>query len=139
MVVSFVGFVGGWTKAVFGPDALVTAAVAASCVVTFFTFLPSFFFILAGGPLIESTHGKLGVTAPLSGITAAVVGVIISLAVFFAQHVLWPHGFPGPFEWPAAIIGVAATIALFRYRTGVITTVIACGVVGLAWTLLWSR
>ena len=67
--------------------------------VTCFTFLPSFFFILAGGPLVESTHGKLRFTAPLTAITAAVVGVILNLAMFFAYHVLWPHGFDGRFEW----------------------------------------
>ena len=64
--------------------------------VTFFTFLPSFFFILLGGPFIESTHGNLKFTAPLVGITAAVVGVIVNLAVFFAYHVLWPQGLDGP-------------------------------------------
>jgi chromate transporter len=64
----------------------------------FFTFLPSFFFIFAGGPFIESTHGKLGFTAPLTGITAAVVGVIVNLAVFFGYHVLWPAGLSGRFD-----------------------------------------
>jgi chromate transporter len=60
MVVAFVGFVGGWTKAVLGADALFLAGALAASVVTFFTFLPSFVFILAGGPLVEATHGKLG-------------------------------------------------------------------------------
>ena len=69
---------------------------------TFFTFLPSFVFILAGGPLVEATHGKLGFTAPLSAITAAVVGVILNLALFFAYHVLWPQGFGGRFD---AVVG----------------------------------
>ncbi|MET0517395.1 MAG: chromate efflux transporter, partial [Burkholderiaceae bacterium] len=88
MVVSFVGFVGGWTQAIFGADALFLAGAAAAAVVTFFTFLPSFFFILLGGPFIESTHGNLRFTAPLTAITAAVVGVILNLALFFALHVL---------------------------------------------------
>ena len=92
MIVAFVGFVGGWTKAVFGADALALAGIAGACVATFFTFLPSFFFILAGGPLVETTHGQLRFTAPLTGITAAVVGVIVNLAVFFAWHVFWPRG-----------------------------------------------
>ena len=68
------------------------AGIAAACVVTFFTFLPSFMFILAGGPVIETTHGQLKFTAPLTGITAAVVGVIVNLAGFFAWHVFWPGG-----------------------------------------------
>ena len=132
MVVAFVGFAGGWTKAVFGPDALFLAGVAAAAVVTFFTFLPSFFFIFLGGPFIESTHGNLRLTAPLTAITAAVVGVIVNLAVFFASHVLWPAGLAGRFEWPAALIGTAAAVALFRFRIGVIPVVVASGLAGLA-------
>ena len=80
MVVAFVGFVGGWTKMLFGADSLALAGIAGASVATFFTFLPSFLFILAGGPLVETTHGQLRFTAPLTGITAAVVGVIVNLA-----------------------------------------------------------
>jgi chromate transporter len=136
MVVSFVGFAGGWTMAIFGTDSLLLAGVVAATVVTFFTFLPSFFFIFLGGPFIESTHGKLKFTAPLTGITAAVVGVIVNLAVFFAYHVLWPRGLAGSFEWASAFIGVAAAVALFRFKVGVIPVVLACGLAGLALTLL---
>ena len=75
MVVAFVGFVGAWLQPVFGADSMLLSGAVAATVVTFFTFLPSFVFILAGGPLVEATHGKLGFTAPLSAITAAVVGV----------------------------------------------------------------
>jgi chromate transporter len=132
MVVAFVAFVGGWTKAIFGPESLFLAGAAAATVVTFFTFLPSFFFILLGGPFIESTHGNLKFTAPLTGITAAVVGVILNLAVFFAYHVLWPQGLPGRFEWASAVIGVAAAVALFRFKVSVIPVVLVSGVVGLA-------
>lgn len=136
MVVSYVGFVGGWTKALFGPDALPLAGVVAATVVTFFTFLPSFCFILLGAPFIESTHGKLGFTAPLTGITAAVVGVIVNLAVFFAYHVLWPHGLGGGFEWAAALIGAVAALALLRFKVGVIPVVLASGGAGLVWRLV---
>jgi chromate transporter len=136
MVVAFVGFVGGWTHAVAGPDALFIGGAAAAAVVTFFTFLPSFFFILLGGPFIETTHGRLGFTAPLTGITAAVVGVIVNLALFFALHVLWPAGTGGPFDAVAAVIGIAAAIALFRFKAGVIAVVLACGAAGLAWQAL---
>lgn len=140
MVVAFVGFVGGWVKALFGPDALFLAGATAAALVTYFTFLPSFIFILLGGPLVESTHGELRFTAPLTGITAAVVGVIINLAVFFAYHVLWPKAagaaaFSGPFEWASLIIGVAALVATFRYKIGVIPLIGACGVAGLIYTL----
>jgi len=102
------------------------------CVATYFTFLPSFVFILAGGPLVESTHGKLGFTAPLSAITAAVVGVIANLALFFAYHMLWPQGFGGRFESGSALIAVAAAIALFRFKVGVIPLLGACAAAGLA-------
>ncbi len=132
MVVAFVGFVGGWTKALFGPDALFAAGAAAAAVVTFFTFLPSFIFILLGGPLVETTHGELKFTAPLTAITAAVVGVIVNLAVFFAYHVLWPAGFEGRFEWAAAALGIGAAVALFRFKAGVVPVIGACGAVGLA-------
>jgi chromate transporter len=132
MVVAFVGFVGGWTKALAGPDALLAAGAAAATVATFFTFLPSFVFILAGGPLVETTHGELKFTAPLTGITAAVVGVVVNLAVFFAYHVLWPEGFGGRFEWPAAVLGAAAAVALFRFKVGIIPAIAACGAGGLA-------
>ena len=136
MVVAFVGFVGGWLHPMFGADALFTAGATAATVVTFFTFLPSFIFILAGGPVIEATHGKLGFTAPLSAITAAVVGVILNLALFFAYHVLWPHGFAGHFDAVSALIAVAAAVALFRYKVGVMPLLGGCAMLGLAVTLL---
>ncbi|MDO9199962.1 MAG: chromate efflux transporter [Hydrogenophaga sp.] len=136
MVVAFVGFVGGWNQAVLGPDALFAGAALAATVVTFFTFLPSFVFILAGGPLVEATHGKLGFTAPLSAITAAVVGVILNLALFFAYHVWWPQGFEGAFDAVSAAITVAAAVALFRFKTGVLPLLGVCAAAGLAFTLL---
>ena len=132
MVVAFVGFVGGWSHALFGPDALFLAAACAAMVVTFFTFLPSFIFIFLGGPLVESTHGDLKFTAPLTGITAAVVGVILNLAMFFAYHVMWAKGFAGVFDWVSALIALAATIALFRYKRNVIEIIAVCAVLGLA-------
>ena len=131
MVVTFVGFVAGWSKEIFGPDQLFLSGAVAAIVVTYFTFLPSFLFILAGGPLIESTHGNLKFTAPLTGITAAVVGVILNLAVFFAWHVFWPHGFNEPFDSIALLISLCALLALFRYKVGVIPIIVACGGMGL--------
>jgi chromate transporter len=136
MVVAFVGFVGGWQQQVLGPDALFAAGAVAASLVTFFTFLPSFVFILAGGPLVEATHGKLGFTAPLSAITAAVVGVILNLALFFAYHVWWPQGFSGTFDALSALITLVAAVALFRFKTGVLPLLGACAVFGLAVTLL---
>ena len=136
MVVAFVGFVGGWTKQILGADYLFLAGALAAGVVTFFTFLPSFLFILIGGPLIETTHGQLKFTAPLTAITAAVVGVIVNLAVFFAWHVWWPNStrltpFSGGFEWFAAVLTLAAAIALFRFKIGVMTVIAGCGLAGI--------
>jgi chromate transporter len=136
MVVAFVGFVGGWTHAVLGSDSLFVSGAVAAAVVTYFTFLPSFCFVLLGGPLIESTHGDLRFTAPLAGITAAVVGVIVNLALFFAWHVLWPAGDGMRFDAVAAAIGVLAALLLFRFKVGVIPVLGIAALLGLAWRLL---
>ena len=136
MVVAFVGFVGGWTKEIFGPDSLLLAGAAGAGIATLFTFLPSFLFILLGGPAVEATRDDVKFTAPLTGITAAVVGVILNLATFFAYHVLWPHGFDGHFEWFSAFIGAAAFIALFRYKVGIVSVIAACAVAGLGYSLV---
>ncbi|KFB77139.1 chromate efflux transporter [Candidatus Accumulibacter cognatus] len=131
MVVAFVGFVGGYLQAVFGPDSLLLAGAVAASLVTWFTFLPSFVFILLGGPLVETTHNQLKFTAPLTAITAAVVGVILNLALFFGYHVLWPRGFAGSFDWISALIALGAAVALFYYRQNVIAVIAAGAVVGL--------
>ncbi len=131
IVVTFVGFVAGWAKEIFGSDQQFLAGAIAATVVTYFTFLPSFLFILAGGPLVESTHGNLKFTAPLTGITAAVVGVILNLAVFFAWHVFWPRGFAGNFDGVSAVISLCAFLALIRFKVGVIPVIVACGGTGL--------
>ncbi len=136
MVVAFVGFVGGWNHTVLGPDALALGGVAGACVATFFTFLPSFLFILVGGPLVEATRHDIRLSGPLTAITAAVVGVILNLALFFAWHVLWPAGFDGGFQWAAAAIGIAAFVAMFRFKVGVIPVIAACGAAGLTLVFL---
>jgi len=136
MVVTFVGFVGGWVTQTFGADALFAAAFVAATVVTFFTFLPSFVFILLGGPFIETTHGNLKFTAPLSAITAAVVGVIVNLALFFAYHVFSPQGLTGAIDWLSVALTTLASIAIFKYKANVILVILAGGILGMAWQLL---
>ncbi len=140
MVNAFVGFVAGWNEQVLGAGRLVSGAVLSAIVVTFVTFLPSFLFVLVGGPAVEATRHELAFTAPLSGITAAVVGVIASLALLFAWHVLWPEAssaapFVGRFEWLSLIFAIAALLALWRYRIGIIPVIAACALAGIA-TLL---
>ena len=136
MVVAFVGFLGGWARQVLGPEALFLGAALAATVVTWFTFLPSFIFILAGGPLVESTHGQLQLSAPLTAITAAVVGVIASLALFFVAHIAVRTGASGPFytrlDAPALLLATAALTALLRYQAGVISVILCCGLAGIA-------
>jgi chromate transporter len=140
MVVAFVAFVGGWQSSelaqLFGPDQRFAAGALAAVIVTWFTFLPSFVFILAGGPLVESTHGDIKFTGPLTAITAAVVGVIVNLALFFGQHVLWPQGFSGHFDVIAALLALAAALALFAIKRGVIEVIAFSAAVGLAIQLL---
>ncbi|MFG0723133.1 chromate efflux transporter [Pseudomonas sp. GLN_6] len=136
MVVAFVAFVGAYLQPVFGGDSGFVSGAVAAALVTWFTFLPSFLFILAGGPLVESTHGELKFTAPLTAITAAVVGVILNLALFFAYHVLWPQGFDGTFEWPSALLAVAAALALLRFKRGVMEVLLVSALAGLAVYLL---
>jgi chromate transporter len=134
MVVAFVGFVGGWTRQVLGPDMLFLGAALAAMAVTWFTFLPSFLFILAGGPLVEATHGNLKFTAPLTGVTAAVVGVIGSLALFFLAHIAWhtPAGAASAqVDWVALGIAAAAAVALLRFKLGVIPVIAGCALAGL--------
>jgi chromate transporter len=124
IVVAYVGFIGGWSKQALGPDTLFLGAALAATVVTWFTFLPSFVFILAGGPLVESTHGKLQFTAPLTAITAAVVGVIASLALFFIMHIAYRSGVGGgiisEIDFASVALIVLAVLALLRYKRGVI-------------------
>jgi chromate transporter len=119
MVVAFVGFVG--------------AGLPGALVATFFTFLPSFVFILLGAPLVEATREDLAFDAPLAAVTAAVVGVIVNLALFFAGHVLWPHGSP---DWIAAAIAAGALVALVRFDAGIVKTLAACAALGLIATML---
>jgi chromate transporter len=140
MIVAFIGYVGqaqealrhGAGTALIGPSAAMMGA-AGACVATWFTFLPSFVFILAGGPLIEATHGKLGFTAPLKAITAAVVGVIATLALLFTVHVAFPKGPSGLYQPdPVAVLMIlAAAVALFRFNANVMAVIAACAALGL--------
>ena len=137
MIVTWVGYLGGVAKGTFSNP--VAAGVAGAAVATFFTFLPSFLFILAGGPLVEATRDEIKFTAPLTGITAAVVGVIINLAVFFAWHTFWPHAtaaapFSGVFDWLPVVIAIAAFLALWKYKVDIMKVIGACAVAGLIYT-----
>jgi chromate transporter len=131
MVNTFVGFVGGWLGTGTSDFGAFACALIAASIVTFFTFLPSFVFILMGGPFIETTHGNLKLTAPLTAITAAVVGVILNLALFFAYHVFYPTGFNGSLDLFAISLSIAALVGLFRFRLSVIPVIIISGLIGM--------
>jgi chromate transporter len=123
MIVTWVGYMG--------------AGLAGATVATFFTFLPSFLLILAGGPLVEATRGEIKFTAPLTAITAAVVGVIMNLAVFFAWHTFWPQAtnaapFAGPFDAIPVVVAIVAFIALWKYKVDIMKVIGACALLGLA-------
>lgn len=137
MIVTWIGYLGGVSGQVVGNP--VAAGLAGATVATFFTFLPSFLFILVGGPLVEATRGELAFTAPLTGITAAVVGVILNLAVFFAWHAFWPHAtadapFAGGLDGLPVIVAVAAFIALSRYKADIMAVIGVCALFGLAYS-----
>ena len=131
MVVAFVGYLAGHIQHLIGNSNPFWFGALGAIVATWFTFLPSFFFILVGGPLVESTHGKLGFTAPLTAITAAVVGVIVNLGLFFAYHVFFPHGIGGSISWLSIAICGVASLALFKYQKGVMTVLGGCALAGL--------
>ena len=139
MVVTWVGYLGGVSKAVFADQ--VAAGLAGATVATFFTLLPSFFFILVGGPLVEATRGELKFTAPLTGITAAVVGVILNLASFFAWHTFWPKAtasapFGGSFDVISLVIAIACFIALWKYKADIMKVIGICAAIGLGLTFI---
>jgi chromate transporter len=136
MVVAFVAFLGGWQHAVLGPDALLWGGVVAAVWVTWVTFLPSFVFILAGGPLVEGTHGQLRLTAPLAAITCAVVGVIANLAINFIANIACTNCASGHFDvnqldGTALVLAGWATLALLRWRWGLVRVMLVCAAAGV--------
>ena len=131
MVVAFVGYLGAYAQPVLTGLSTYGSAALGAAVATWFTFLPSFVFILGGGPLVEHTQNQLRFTAPLTAITAAVVGVMLNLALFFAYHVLWPQGMDGRFEWLSAALTLACAFALLRLKWSVLKVLGASAVVGL--------
>ena len=135
MIVAFIGFVGAWGQAVFG-EHLLLAGVCGALVTAWFTFLPSFIFILAGAPLVEATRGNLHLDAPLNAVSAAVVGVIASLALFFGQHVFRLELAVPHWDWLAIAIAVAASVALIKYQIGTIKLLLACAIFGLVLSYL---
>jgi chromate transporter len=130
MVLQFVGFMAGWNNPVPGLSPTVSGIVG-GLVTTYVTFLPSFLFIFLGAPYIEYLRGNKILTGALSGITAAVVGVILNLALVFGLAVIAPAGVSGPIKWHLAVLSVIAFIALYKFKVDVLWVVLAGGVAGL--------
>ena len=133
MIVAFVGFVGATVNEVFGPESILLSGFVGASVATFFTFLPSFLFIFLGGPGVEATRGDLKFSAPLSAVTAAVVGVIVNLAVFFALATLYQNH---QVDWISLMITLVAITALFRFKIGIMTVIMTSAAIGLGLTLI---
>ncbi len=135
MVLQFVGFMAAWNN----PQGMSPAAsgVVGALVTTYVTFLPSFMFIFLGAPYIEKLRGNKNLSGALTGVTAAVVGVILNLALVFGAAVIWPGGLAGGADWFSAVLSVAAFVALYRFKADVLWVVIAGGAVGLLRQLLF--
>ncbi|HEX6183068.1 MAG TPA: chromate efflux transporter [Pyrinomonadaceae bacterium] len=131
MVLQFVGFMAGWNHPPAGWSPAASGVVGA-LVTTYATFLPCFVFIFVGAPYIEVVRGKRALAGALAGVTAAVVGVILNLALVFGAAVIWPHGLAGGVDWFAAALGAAAFVALYRFKLDVLWVVLAGGLLGLA-------
>jgi chromate transporter len=134
MVLQFVGFMAGWSN----PEGMspVASAVVGALVTTYATFLPCFLFIFLGGPYIEVLRGNAHLTSALSGVTAAVVGVVLNLALVFGAAVIWPHGLAGGTQWFAVLMSAAAFALLYRYKADVLWVVLGGGAIGLAARML---
>ena len=128
MVNTFVGFVAGYNV-----EGGLAWGLAGATIATLCTFVPSFVFIISGAPIIDRVRHTGSFANSLNGITIAVVGVIAALAVFVARHAAFPDGDP---DWLVIPLAAAAFIGVWRFRVGVVTTVVACAAVGLAASLI---
>ncbi|HEY0085959.1 MAG TPA: chromate efflux transporter [Allosphingosinicella sp.] len=143
MVTQFVGFMGAYRGA-GGAMHPMLAGTLGGLLTTWVTFLPCFLWIFLGAPFIEALRGNRALTSALSAITAAVVGVVLNLAIWFALHTLFGEvrDVPGlglelpvlrTVNWPAVVLTAAAAIAMFRFKVGAIKVLLACAAAGLGW------
>lgn len=130
MVLQFIGFMAGWNHPVAGLNQ-VASALLCGLVTTYVTFLPSFVFIFLGAPFIEALRGNRFLTGALSGVTAAVVGVVLNLALVFGKVVFFPSGLAIYFNLPAFFLAALSFLALFRWKVDVLWVVLAGGAFGI--------
>ena len=136
MVLQFVGFVAAWNN----PQGMsqTASAVTGALITTYVTFLPCFFFIFLGAPYIEVLRGNKNLTAALSGVTAAVVGVVLNLALVFGVAVILPHRLAANADWFAAVMSAAAFVALYKFKAGVLWVILVGGLIGLGKVMLFK-
>jgi chromate transporter len=127
MVLQFVGFMGAWQH----PEGLppLVAATIGALITTWATFTPCFLWIFLGGPYIEQLRGNARLTTALSAITAAIVGVVLNLAVWFGLHVFFPASVI--VDWFAILLCAAAFVAILRYKIDIIPVIIGSAIIGL--------
>jgi chromate transporter len=135
MVLQFIGFMAGWNHA--QGMSQTASGILTALITTYATFLPCFFFIFLCAPYIESLRGNRKLTAALSGVTAAVVGVVLNLALVFGIAVIWQTGRFSEINWFAAAMSLAAFAALYRFKIDVLWVVLTGGLIGLGKTLLY--
>ena len=135
MVLQFVGFLGGWNHPGNLPPVL--AATLGALITTWTTFVPCFLWVFLGAPYIERLRGAKQLTAALSTVTAAVVGVILNLAVWFGVHVIFPA--TGNVDWFAVVICVIAFAGILRWKWNIIPVILGSGLAGLVWRLAIAR
>ena len=132
MVLQFVGFMGGWTHP--GNLQPAIAATIGALLTTWVTFMPCFLWVFLGGPHIEQLRCNKTITMALSTITAAVVGVVLNLAIWFGLHVFHPQ--PHVIDWFAILLSATALLALLRWKIGVVAVIIGGGMIGLLYKMI---
>jgi chromate transporter len=132
MVLQFVGFMGAWQHPEGLPPLL--AATFGALITTWATFTPCFLWIFLAGPYIEQLRGNSRLTSALSAITAAIVGVVLNLAVWFGLHVFFPT--TGTTDWFAIALCIAAFVALLRYKVDIVPIIVGAGILGLLYKSL---
>jgi chromate transporter len=136
MVLQFIGFISAWNNP--GGMSPGTSAVLGALVTTYVTFLPCFLFIFIGAPYIEVLRGNKSLNGALSGVTAAIVGVVLNLALVFGAAVIFPHGFSANIDWFSGALTSAAFLALYKFKADVLAVVLIGGAIGLIRALLFS-
>ncbi len=146
LVTQFVGFMAGFREAGTGPALL--AATLGAALTTWITFLPCFLWIFGGAPYLEKLRGNRPLSAALAAITAAVVGVIANLALWFAVNALFAeqrtytgagmdfrYPLPGSIDPAMLLITVAAAVMVFVFKVRILVLLGSCSALGIVWTV----